>query len=400
MEQAHQKNLYFKRIKSMMGIMGSESAFDLIDPSSIEALYYYRLHPIKLKSLVYNNLSISVKDLKILNEQLKRLLKEAYINLGVNKTPVSIYDFYIFIETIYLLWRNASEIKFPNYEKFKELLPAFKDNYRQIRENAHKIVEDNVNLISWIFSDILHQIIWMKHDRKNEHSDSLDNSIFYNNYFIQIDKPETLSIEIDGKKRNIYRLGVSLPLEGIIWLTTTPGNLGMNGILNNLPLKIYIQQHAVIRLKERLGESFDHFNYFLITTSILANDVHRSDDGSFMFSLKYMNVKVGYFKADIIDNKLLIRTFLFVTNNGTPEGKKLADLLGVQKEDKKYLGIDKLNTFINSDIEEDEKLKLIFCQIGCEGLFSLKKYLKKEQDGILHYANYITQYLGMEKGKE
>jgi len=400
MEQAHQKNLYLKKIKSMMGIMGSESAYDLIDPLTIDTIYHFRLHPIKMKSLVYNNATIPVKELEKLNESLKILLKEAYINLGINKTPVSIYDFYIYIETIYILWRNASKINFPNCEKFKELLPAFKDNYEQIRENAHELVETNVNLISWMYSDILSQIIWMKHDSDRKQSNPLDNSAFYNNYYIQIEKPETLSIEIDSNKRNIYRLGISLPLNGITWLTTTPKNLGVKGILNRFSLKIYIQQHAIERLKERLGDRFDHFSYFLIISAILANDVHQSDDGSFMFALNYMAVKVGYLKADIVDNKLLIRTFLFVTNNGTPEGKKLADLLGVQKEDKKYLGIDKLNMFINSDIEENEKLKQIFCQIGCEGLFSLKKHLKNDQDNIVHCANYISQYLGLENVKE
>ena len=51
---------------------------------------------------------------------------------------------------------------------------------------------------------------------------------------------------------------------------------------------------------------------------------------------------------DIIEGKIVIRTFLFVTNNGTPEGKKLAQITGLQKLDKKYLALDKLSTFMTS----------------------------------------------------
>ncbi len=400
MEKAHQKNLYLKKLKSMMGIMGNELAYDLIDPLTIEKIFYLRIHPIKMKSRIYKNATISVKELDLINNNFTRLLNEEFINIGIDKTPVSVYNFYIYIETIYLLWRNADKINFPKAEKFKEMLPAFNDNFKKIREKAHALVEESANFIAWMFSNTMHRIFLMKHEKSEQHSNMMDNSACYNYFYIYIEKPETISLEIDNKKRNIYRVGSSIPLEGIIWLFTTPENLGMKGILNTLPLKIYIQQHAIERLKERLGEIFDNFHYFIISSAILSNEVHQSGDGSFMYAVKYLSIKVGYLKATIIEDKLLIRTFLFVTNNGTPEGKKLADLLGVQKEDKKYLGIDKLNTFINSDIEEDEKLKQIFCQIGCEGLFSLKKHLINEQDKIMHCANYFSQYLGLEKREE
>lgn len=46
-EEIHQKNCYLKRIKAMMGIVGDESAYDLLKPYGIELMYLTRLHPVK-----------------------------------------------------------------------------------------------------------------------------------------------------------------------------------------------------------------------------------------------------------------------------------------------------------------------------------------------------------------
>jgi hypothetical protein len=399
MEQAHQKNLYLKKIKSMMGIIGSEAAYDLLEDVTIEAIYHIRLRPVKLKSSVYDGRSIPKRELDILNSTLNSLLKDTIIELDKQKNTVTLYDFYTYIETIYLLWRNAISLEFKNAQLFKDSLPIFYNNYTELRESVRKLVEEKVNSIAWLFSDIMRQVLWMEREKDKPQQIQFDNSAYYNNYYIHIQKPETLSIEIDGKKRSIYRVGVSFPFEGITWLTITPDELGINGIMNQFPLKIYIQQHVIERYNERLGLDFKYFEYFSINTALAEKEIYPSDDGSYLFAVKHMSIKVGYLKADIIGDMLLIRTFLFITNNGTPEGKKLSNLIGVQKEDKKYLGIDKLSTFINSDIGENEKLKEIFCNAGCDGLFELKKHLAKNQDQVIHCANYISQFLGLEKEK-
>ena len=54
--------------------------------------------------------------------------------------------------------------------------------------------------------------------------------------------------------------------------------------------------------------------------------------------------KVGYLLITLHEDKLVIRSFLFLTNDGTLEGRKLRQLTRLEKYDKKYLGIDKLST--------------------------------------------------------
>jgi hypothetical protein len=70
---------------------------------------------------------------------------------------------------------------------------------------------------------------------------------------------------------------------------------------------------------------------------------------------------------------VLIRTFLFITNTGTPEGDKLAALTKLQKEDRKYLAIDNLPSLLGSDILENEVISKLFRQAGCQSILDLCK---------------------------
>ena len=77
----------------------------------------------------------------------------------------------------------------------------------------------------------------------------------------------------------------------------------------------------------------------------------------------------------------MIQTFLFITNNGTPEGDKLNELMGLNKADKIYWEIDKLSTFMETNFEKNDSLKQLFLQAGCKSLFDLKlKQQSKQQE--------------------
>ena len=102
--------------------------------------------------------------------------------------------------------------------------------------------------------------------------------------------------------------------------------------------------------------------------------------GNALIEFKMSHCKVGYLKVALAEGALLVQTFLFLTNNGTPEGEKLNHLLGMQKADKKYWEIDKLSTFLESDLEENEELKQLFIRAGCKSLFDYKRGPKLSHD--------------------
>jgi len=393
-EELHQKNCYLKRIKVMMGIMGDESAYELLTPKGIEMLYFLRLRPVKLISSDDTKLKATKHDLDILNNQLNQLLRESFVSLGPEKKQVCLSDFFCFTETLFLILRNIDKEFCLNPQAFKEKLSVFNDDYPEIRIEAVSKLTNSLEFLSWLYSQTIRYNIRIEAEPRKEAKSPFDRSAFYNNYIVYFEKPETELVEIDGHKRTVFQLG-TFKDNALVRIALTPEQLGMKGILQKLPINVYIQSHAVDRIKERIGDSFMYTSYVDIFTSILVNKPFRSDDGGFLFPYSYAQKRLGYLKANLIDNKIIIRTFLFLTNNGTPEGKKLATMLGVQKEDKKYLGIDKLSTFINSDIEENETLKRIFIRAGCGSLFEMKKHIRNRSDHANQCASYLSQYLGL-----
>lgn len=65
------------------------------------------------------------------------------------------------------------------------------------------------------------------------------------------------------------------------------------------------------------------------------------------------------------------------------------------KEDIIYLAIDKLSTFIYSDIASNDRIKQLFIDAGCESLFKIDKgsFVERDDDTIAAKAEMITKYL-------
>ncbi|MEI6854114.1 MAG: hypothetical protein WCL06_14805, partial [Bacteroidota bacterium] len=69
---------------------------------------------------------------------------------------------------------------------------------------------------------------------------------------------------------------------------------------------------------------------------------------------------------------------------------------------KKYLQIDKLSTFLASDIQTNQKVKNIFVEAGCGSLFELDQGLLNKHivDQVKPKADLILEYLGLNKSSE
>lgn len=102
--------------------------------------------------------------------------------------------------------------------------------------------------------------------------------------------------------------------------------------------------------------------------------------------------KVGYFLVSYHGDKWVIRTFLFLTNEGTPEGTKLKEIIGLEKEDAKYLMIDRVTAFLDYDIEHDRRLRALFETAGCGSLLGYIKLFVRGEEGVKNSAS-IANYL-------
>jgi len=396
-EQAKMKREYFRKLRLAVSVMGDTSCFDHFRPSFLFCIYHLRLRPIRFKSYDCEALPLQSSVISLFDKMLTRYLQSEKIEVGLEKTKVSVYDFTVYLESFYVLWRNCEDPE--HVIPFKKSdFPGYNQAYIYMREPVLawvKLIIDYLGVISQYNS----YQVWFEEEEIAPQKYALDASAFAPYYLVHIDKVEQEHITINGKTRPIYR--IMYYYKGNCFKPTiTPKQLGVEGLMQDFPLDVYIQQHAINRIEERLGSNGAKLVRFYINAMFYNPTVFRSDDGSFLLATAIGEFKIGYLKGDIIGNKFLVRTFLFLTNNGTPEGKKLSALLGISKEDKKYLGIDKLEMFLNSDIEQNPRLRKIFVQAGCESLFDVRQLFIQDNEAVHSVADGMVQYLLLNKEEE
>jgi hypothetical protein len=394
-ESRHHRNEFFKRLRQVMALLGDASAFKLLDKVDRRLVFDCRLRPLKIivpKEM--GHFPDKLLTLKQINLVLSYLLKKTYVDVG--QARLSLYDFTVYVETLQLQWHNMPENHPEIADRFRACFPLFDTDFMEIRFKANKLIDQKLQEIAYLFSDLSSHVIRFVPEKIEKPASFPDNSAFFNNYILDVKKPEIEAVKIDGHTRPVYQLLLNFGQEFNL-LTITPEKLGITGIMQKFPLKIYMQQHAFDRIELRLGKQLRRYNYLYIIPAILVNEpIPVAEKTSYLFPVTNANIKLGYLKGDIIGDKLVIRTSLFLTHNGTPEGKRLQELAGIQKADKQYLGIDKLTTFIFSDIKKNEKLKALFCEAGCGDLFRIKKNVLDDPDRKdIACADLLTRYLGM-----
>ncbi len=181
-------------------------------------------------------------------------------------------------------------------------------------------------------------------------------------------------VSINGCKRPAFQLAKPLAsaVTPIGWLSVDVSLLGNFYKGNKKTLDVFIQSHALTRLKERLDLlDQEAINYALWeNTHTISQFV--SYNGHLLLPFKVFDIKIGYLVANIADDKLLFRTFLFITHNSAPEGICLRKLTGLGKEDITYWKIDRLSTFVKLNEEKYSGLIKLFSKAGLEQLMELK----------------------------
>ncbi|MDR0348718.1 MAG: hypothetical protein LBH90_04390 [Tannerella sp.] len=136
------------------------------------------------------------------------------------------------------------------------------------------------------------------------------------------------------------------------------------GIRRDRELDVYIQSHAIHRLKERVDTIHPSIRTQLVLISLtFTKQVVRGVDGrmyiAYIMLDKDFDRTIGYFAFTIDGNNLLVLTFLPLLSHRVPEGHHLNKRLGLSQEDIKYLGMDRLSFFYDVDIEQIPVLKQV-----------------------------------------
>jgi hypothetical protein len=130
----------------------------------------------------------------------------------------------------------------------------------------------------------------------------------------------------------------------------------------NETLEIYIQPHALMRVKERIDILVPTMrNLFAMRSLIFNPRIERGPDGQ-PFLVCYhkrfgTTITYGYFPFIVQGEKLIILSFFTPALLGTPEGTRLCRRLRLQREDLAFLGMDKLSFCFTIDFPQIPVLK-------------------------------------------
>ena len=220
---------------------------------------------------------------------------------------------------------------------------------------------------------------------------------------------------IEGKPRPTVACGmpnaragkpwISLGPAGIHWAEWHASKLGIAD--SNRVYRILIQSHVFDQLEERLSISpflisqWERHDWLWQSLQDVNNQsdpdvIVSNQNGVVSFLVKYIfyGYKVGYLSGEIAGDNIVVRTFLFLTMDGTPEGNQLWKRLRLTKQDKKYAELDQLVTFVLSDVAADPQLAEIFEECGCGQLLRMVEQPIKE-DAAFHRADEIRKFLNL-----
>ena len=387
---AHYKNEFLSKIKSFVNSCCGEDIYALLPPKIIERIYRLRFHSLSFVSAADNMVpNIALKSQK---QVISDWLKNFTFDLPKYGIKVSLNDYLTVGLTVFSMYHIIHDNDFASAPKVRTALR----NYCDDDEHYNRLNDELFLIFLTIGSSICNLEIgfyWLNFEPKlaEKGKTGINNLVE-----IHLQMPESFRIKINGTVRPAIRLGWALPFTGLDWIMMKPSSLGIRDALSDDPMKVFIQSHALLRLTERIDSIETSVAQYNMYDSFLNANVFYDSNHNLLIEYRIFGTKAGYFRVDVVDGIVAVRTFLFLTQSGTPEGVLLWKNTGLKMLDKKYLAIDKLSTFISSDINKNEQINKIFSDAGCQSLLEL--YDKIDQICTKHSSqstcSLMLDYLG------
>ena len=383
-KEAEQRSAFFSNIYRVLKLYKCDEIFTLLNEIDRDIIFKYRFRYPKLVAAKGKKLPPNMLcDMKgVLYYRLKGKMME----INKNCSSISLMDYFTHYNTLFFTYQRFKKKEEARYKKIaKKMSDRFKFD-EQCGESEDE-GSFQIFLTSMVFSELEGHLYRINIDYKFEPYPYLELQVHST-------KPEVISYTIDGNNRPLYRVGWGVK-DDFQWSALKLKNIKLEGYNINIPVDVYIQSHALHRLEERIDcLCYPFLQYQLYIT--LKNPEIINFEGNSLLEYKINDTKYGYFVLEYIEGIIVIKTFLFLTNNGTPEGKKLKEISGLNKLDKQYWAIDKLSTFLSKEFINNESLKELFTEAGCKQLFEplSDDFKLKETVGV---ADKLMKYIEMEQ---
>jgi hypothetical protein len=411
-EEARRRNDYFKRLKILCDMVHPD-LYPMLNMEDKIALYMVRGLPFKIVA----DGKVPKGVMESINGFAGLIQKNAVIPLGEHK--ISLTDYLRYLSPLEWLIRpedwEPSDAR-PNPARFKGI--SWYETFFETEERFgiyYVQINKLLMTVSGFASDLRYNLYYVYFKEKHGGSNWFD-AKKHNGIYIQPRRTERKHIKLrNGEMRNALRLTAPLPSDALkepapenerfIEFSLPPAIMGVKGLMAKKVRPVYISEHALNRLDERTGCGSSGYMQMFVWMSLLSGSAREMADDRLLLDYVACGQKIGYLVLSVQRNSILIHTFLLLTANGTPEGRKLREQLGLQKADNQYLGIDKLSTFIHSDILQHEDVCEWFRNAGCESLLKICELLKDnelwQQDSEqIRLAERMKEYLKIDESAD
>lgn len=391
--QAELKKKFFKTMSDLCTQLLGENVLRYLPKDQLERLYLIRIRDFKF-TFQHNHIA----DEKVVEHARKTVYETYYefkLPYGSLQNKLSHCQTDIYLTLLHLYINSLTNESFANaalfLEKTKPLSQIILSEADQIQRITY------TNLITCNYFHVVSQY-YVKGNCTVEAlppvGDIIPSRFSYHYEWI---KSTTRKFNIDGNVRPAIKLLNTLIQPDLPPLTLTAAQLGLNTPFGNIPLEIYIQQHAINRIMERLDALQPGFIHLAVVTSLIMAQIDFDSHGNRLIVVKYESIKLGYLRVDVVEGCLLIRTFLLFTQDTTPEGEKIKQCAGFQKEDITYLKLDKISAFLNLDASENSRWVKLLKQCGMGELLDRQEKLKDfiQNNANLHIRPSVDNYLNI-----
>ena len=366
-EQHARFNTYKRRIMYYLKLLGCEEVVRLIDDVSFQFMYQRR--NFSIPRLCMANDTFADRETK---DDMHAMFEQMYsdktikINDRLTVSPKEVMLYLNMIDCVVNSKKDSSvsrEILL--IEKYSEKIGDF----GALFEQAFEAITVIINSIGIVMTHMNSSLCWLKYVAREKGSFDQRNIIEVNEYI-----PKKRLVMINNHPRPVYPLCLALANVGPVEISIPTEKVNLPGSIDRKSIPVYVQNHLLHRLEERLDCIPPYISQLHLFISIQTAELIYYRGKIYAEYLMDSSIKLGYILLECCDDMLVAKTFLLLSNTGTPEGDKLNEISGMKKFDHKYWAIDKLSTFHNSDLKDHPQTRDIFEKAGCGSLFEPLSY--------------------------
>ena len=178
-------------------------------------------------------------------------------------------------------------------------------------------------------------------------------------------EPQRVFLTHNKITRPAFRMGTGHYLsDQDVWLTI-PYNEVISGSDDTRILDVYVQNHVLTRMKERMDTISTFRRNSELLGSLFRHQMANAVNGQVVFTYRdKTDTLMGYLPFTIEGNRLYVLSFLPLVSPSAPEGSRLCKALNIGKDELNFLGMDKLSFFRNTDFDAVPQLKAALIEAG------------------------------------